>query len=278
MFDIAIICSSIEARKPLLERSLQTWIWDAAQSGLSVAIRVYTNGYTHDFGQRIMIRSSSVDVAYAHDPEMSGSHIAGYNFWWERTEAKVYLFTHPDLLFPKGTIRTAFERAKPNIFVAFKPFWLPEYVTKELHLYPWQTPELLEKYDEIYRLDPKQHGMFYWNTNTREITHYDSTTTYAMEAETLKKIFPFPDLSEQGYDDPYHQILRGDLGIQNDTVMEPCLFHQHHPQRWGGDCDRASLQATEILHLYRQTGGDPHETYRLAQSLRAKWGIPTLRS
>lgn len=274
MFDIAIICSSIEARKPLLERSLQTWIWDAAQSGLTVAIRVYCNGYEQIFDCSL---PENVNLQIQHDQMMSGSHITGYNYWWERTEAKVYLFTHPDLLYPKSVIRTAFECANPKTFVAFKPFWMLEEMTRDLDQYPWQVPEKLEEYAALFPKFGDGHGAFYWNGTVRENTLYESTTTYAMEAETLKKIFPFPDLHEQGYDDVYHLILRNDLGIQNHTVMEPCLFHQHHPQKWGGDTQRACDQAVELLHLYRQTG-DPHETYRLAESIRAKWGVPSLRS
>lgn len=275
MFDIAVICSSIEARKPLLERSLQTWMWDAEQSGLSVAIRVYCNGYEQSFDHPI---PENVDLQIQYDPMLSGSHITGYNFWWERTEAKVYCFTHPDLLYQKGTIRAMYDHAKPNTFVSFPVLWLPPYVTENIDNYPWQTPEQFEFIEDVYRLDPQYKGERYWNVNLHVNEPYRSTTNYAMEAETLKKIFPFPDMHEQGSDDVYHLILRNDLGIKDYTIKRHIIAHQYHPQTWSGDTQRACDQAVELLHLYRQTGGDPHETYRLAESVRAKWGIPSTRS
>ncbi len=77
--------------------------------------------------------------------ERSGSHIAGYNYWLERTAAKVYLFTHPDLLFPVNTVRVAYELAQPNTYVAFKCFWLSPDMTRDLDKFDWRHPETLEQ-------------------------------------------------------------------------------------------------------------------------------------
>jgi len=63
--------------------------------------------------------------------DRSGSHIAGYNWWLERTAAKVYLFTHPDLLFPVDTVRVAYKQAQPSTYVAFKCFWLSPDMTRD---------------------------------------------------------------------------------------------------------------------------------------------------
>lgn len=226
MKDVAIIASVIPQRFELLERSLVTWQKSILDSGLNAHIYLYIEGAT--IAEVMKYIPVGVGVSLAGGEERSGSHVKGYNFWLDNSEAKVYVMTHPEILFPKDTIKVAFENATQDTFAAFKVFWLPDHMLKHFDDYTWQQPETLEQCEDIYKLDPKQKGEFYWNKDTRGITNWQSTTTYAMNGETIRKMLPFPDFGSWGADDPWHLLKRKELGIQNVTIMEPILMHQYH--------------------------------------------------
>lgn len=229
MLDVAIICSVIPQRHSLLVRSIETWQRSIQASGLNALIYIWSEGcptidvYSKVYKNRLHIGEVTGQL------ELSGSHVKGYDYWLDQIQAKVYLLTHPELLFPSSTVRVAYETAQPNTFAAFKCFWLPQYVTENLETYDWQHPETLEQCEDIYKNDPQEKGPFYWNKDIRGITAWHSTTTYAMEHETLKKMLPFPDFGSWGADDPWHLLKRKELGIKTVTIMEPILMHQYHP-------------------------------------------------
>lgn len=243
MIDIAIIASALPVRAPLLERSLHTWDKSAKASGLNYQICVFSEDWD---ATSLCWRYENCRCAFG---EKSGSHIRGYNHWLDHVNAKVYLFTHPDLLFPLDTVLTAYTNAVPNRFVGFKCYWVPEDVTADLDLFPWQSPEELENYPALYPAQySADHGIWYWNGDVRAKTEWHTTTTWAMECETLQKLLPFPDFKTQGPDDPYFAGARMRLGIEDYCAMNPILFHQWHPQSWNQDTAEAIRLATEELN------------------------------
>ena len=251
MIDVAIIASIVPERFELMRRSLVTWQNSIRAAGLAPGVQaqiyLYVEGATLQevFEHRPMAVECQVNATL----ERSGSHIAGYNFWLDRVEAKTYLLTHSEMLFPETTVKVAVETVKPDVFASFKTFWLPQYVTENLDAYNWQQPETLEQNDDIYRLDPKQKGEFYWNTEVRGTKVYESTTTYAMEHDTLQKMLPFPDFGVWGPDDPWHLRKRRELGIKTVTVMEPILFHQDHARL-------ETLSQKELTDLAKKSLGE----------------------
>jgi hypothetical protein len=224
-YDVAIIASTISERQPLLDRSVQTWCDDAEASGLSVAIRIYGDGCDpmSDAVGRVAQRCDVQTHATQHS---SGSHVTGYNHFHVDTDTRVYIFTHPEIIFPRGTINAAVEHAAPDAFVTFKVFWLPSGLTNGLEECDLAT---LESHPDLYPLDPREHGEFYWNSDIRSIKRWESSTTYAVDAPTAGRLFPMPAFSEWGPDDPYLLSLRSRLSIATDTIMDPVLFHQWHP-------------------------------------------------
>lgn len=253
MIDVAIIASIIPERFPLLRRSLVTWQQSIQTSGLKADIFLYVNGAPLNEVLPYLPCGSCIQIE--GQVERTGSHIFGYNYWYQAVKAKVYLFTHGEILFPTTTIRTAFEAATDDVFAAFKVFWLPQHMTDHLDDYDWQQPERLEQCEDIYRRDPKEKGEFYWNKDVRSRTDWQSTTTFAYNRATAAKIFPFPDLGHQGFDDPAHAGFRQVLGIRNHTVMEPILAHQWHPQTWNGDADKAVEEAVVLINELQERLG-----------------------
>ena len=235
-YDVAVIASTVTGRRKLLDRSIRTWCDDAERSGLRVAIRVYGDGCgACDSVVAAMEECHDVETFSTLKP--SGSHVAGYNFWQHRVPANVYLFTHPEILFPAGTIGRA-SLTKPGEFTAFKCFWLPEDMTADLDCYDWRHAASLEAAPELFPRDPREHGEFYWNSDIRSIARWESTTTHALHTEDAARIFPMPDFGEWGPDDPWHLAMRRQLGIRNQTVMDPVLFHQWHEH---GEIDEAHV-------------------------------------
>ncbi len=245
MKDLAIVCSAIPARFPLLQHSLSTWQQSINASGLDCEICLYIEGAS--VCDAIQYIPNKVGCKIEGGLHTSGSHIMGYNIWLEHMKAKAYVLTHPEILFPTDTVRVAFEKATLNTFAAFKVFWLPQHMTEHLDDYPWQTPERLEQYDDLYKLDPKEKGEFYWNKDIRGITDWQSTTTYAMDYLTIRKLLPFPEFGTWGPDDPWHVRARRTLGIQDVTLMEPVLFHQWHPSLQDKSIEDIVQQANEVI-------------------------------
>lgn len=255
MLDVAIICSSFPARIRLLNYSLQTWLHSGLYSDLAYKIFVYENGWE---GIPEPSTGYPIDGDFEHFQqvvvqERAGSHLTGYNYWLARVQAKVYLFTHPDLLFPADTVRVAYETAQDDVAAMFKVFWIPEEMTNELYKYDWRRPETLENELAPYPLYSADHGDFYWNKDVRDKTEWHSTTTWAVNNRTLQKLLPFPDFGKQGPDDPYFFAARSRLGIQDVCVMNPILFHQWHPQSWNGDSQEAVRLASEEIQRREST-------------------------
>jgi hypothetical protein len=250
MKDVAIIASVIPQRFELLSRSMVTWQKSIRASGLDCDIYLYIEG-------------ASIGDALKHIPHevgfkieagaKSGSHCFGYNHWFERVQAKTYLWTHPDLLYPKDTVSVAFANAEDDTFVAFKAFWMGETMTKNIECYNWRNPEMMECEKMLYDDDPRSHGTMYSNDNIRNVTCWESSTTYAVNRQTANKLFPLPDFGTQGADDPYQAGARQYLGIKNYTVMEPILMHQWHPNSWFGTGEDAVRDAT--TELRKRFGG-----------------------
>ena len=243
MLDIAIICSTFPARNNLLYRSLKTWQRSISNSDLLCSINVYSQnepeiGYMGHLGENIWFHNEN---------QLSGSHITGYNYWMKRVEAKTYIFTHPDLLFPLDTVKVAFETAQDDIFAAFKVFWMPQQMTEEIEKYDWKNPETLEKELALYPKFDDGHGEFYWNGDVRAKTEWHSTTTWAMNHKTVQKLLPFEDFHEQGPDDPWMMGARMRTGIEDVCIMNPILMHQWHPQTWDGRAGHAVGEATKAL-------------------------------
>jgi hypothetical protein len=246
MYDLALIVSAHPSRVKLMARSLKTWALAADAVPLNVAIRVYSDGW--DATELVNNKLRGFDYKVKDTVEPSGSHIEGWNYWVEHEEANVYLFTHPEILFPSTTLNVAVREACPDIFVAFKVFWMTQQLTNTLEDYPWRTPEQLEVAEALYYpIDPSDKGSFYYNSDVRRNTQWESTTTWAVDREAAHKLFPFPDLHHQGYDDPLMAGLRKQLGIRTRVVMEPILFHQYHDPLWDGNAALAVQEATEEL-------------------------------
>lgn len=247
MLDLAIICSSFPAREHLLKRSLTTWIESMKHSGLNCSAYIYNNGISElEIFNPNPLQFKEYSI-YCTEGQ-SGSHIAGYNYWMERVEAKKYLFTHPDILFPLETVRVAYEAAQPNTFAAFKVFWMPQVMTQEIEKYDWRHPEELETEVELYPKYSNEHGDFYWNGDVRSKTEWHSTTTFCIDSELAHMIYPMPDLSIQGYDDPLHHMIRSNSHVNDVCIMNPVLMHQWHEQSWNQDVGLAVTQAREMFH------------------------------
>jgi hypothetical protein len=244
MKDVALICSVIPERFPLLRRSITTWQKSIRASGLDASICLYIED--DDLAEVLHHIPSEVPFNIQRG-DKSGSHIAGYNWWQENMEAKVYLLTHGEILYPRDTIATAFANATNDTYVAFKVFWLGQQFTSELDAYNWRSPESLEKVNLLYTDDPRTHGSFYDNEGVRNIACWESSTTYAINAQTAAKLYPLPDFKAQGADDPYQAGARQRLGIKNYTVMDPILFHQWHPNSWFGSPEDAVQKAQQAL-------------------------------
>lgn len=243
MTHVAIVCSSIPARHESLLRSLVTWERSARVSyAHSYDICVTLQGMT---GDEKWPKSMSVRRTYTG---MSGSHIQAYNYWVTKCRADVYIFTHPDMLFPESTVQAAINLVHDDTYVAFKTFWIPQDMTHNLDVLDWSKDvSRLELVPELYNNDTEEHGEFYANRNVRQISLWESSTTYAVNLQTVKRMFPMPDLGHQGYDDPYQAGLRSKLGIKNVTVQDPILFHQWHPSTWDRNFELATKEAQDEL-------------------------------
>jgi hypothetical protein len=223
-YDLAIIVATVDVRQPLLDRAIHTWCDDIAASGLNVAIRIFGDG-CDPLSATVAEAAKRCDVKTYSSPQTSGSNYLGYNTLVAETDADVYLFTHPEVMFPLGTIATAHEQAVPGVWVGFKIYWLPQHMTEHLNDYDFSR---LEEYDDLYRLDPREKGPFYWNVNVPEIEVWESNTTYAMDAATTARLFPMPLFGKWGPDDPYQAGMRVKLGIPTITMQRPILYHQWH--------------------------------------------------
>lgn len=249
MTSVAIIISCIEERHDALLKSIYTWELSCREAECDYTIYITAEGYS-DEGRTSWPKS--IHVVHRYTPR-SGSHIAGYNHWFTTApEADVYIFTHPDMLVPKDTVKTAIERAVNNVYVTFKCFWIPSDMTVRLNEYDWTHPETLESESELYALDDFLRGSFYANNIARDIKIWESSTTHAVNRFTAKRMYPFPDLGHQCWDDPYQVALRKLLGIRTDTVMNPMLFHQWHPNTRGDYDDKAVREALELLDIYKK--------------------------
>jgi len=247
MLDVAIICSVIPQRHHLLARSIETWRESILHSGLDAVICVWSEGCPLYELVSTTPCLPDINVALDGQEEPSGSHIKGYNHWFETMQAKTYIFTHPDLLFPKDTVSTAFKNAIDDTYVAFKCFWLSPILTNDIDKLDWLHPETIEKNPLLYELDPFPQGNFYANAGVRQITLWESSTTYAINAQTAQRMYPMPDFGHQVSDDPYQAGARQRLGIKNHTVMEPILVHQWHPNSRTISGEQGVLEATEEL-------------------------------
>lgn len=149
------------------------------------------------------------------------------------------MFSHPEMLMPRITFRTAYESVKPNRFVSFRVFWIPKQMTENIEQYPWDTPRYLESYEELYwksgTREWKAANPFpgSWNplehNRERRTTTWESTATWAMDWNTLQRIVPFPEFHTWGTDDPYQKAVRDQEGIELYNPPDPMIFHQHHP-------------------------------------------------
>lgn len=261
MLDVAIICSVIPERFHLFQRSVYTWRESIRESGLRGEIFAWLDdfggvqgvNYPTPVAANLPILQNLTLTATQHK---SGSHITGYNDGYERVQyrggAKTFIFTHPEMLFPGDTVRVAHEQAQDDVFVAFKCFWLSPDMTNRLSEFSWYTPEELEKESMLFELDGLTKGSFYANRTARNIKVWQSTTTFAYNGKTAARVFPFPDLHHQGYDDPLHAGLRDIFGIRNYTVQDPMLFHQWHPNTWTGTGEEAVAEATQLLNEFRE--------------------------
>lgn len=250
MTSVTLICSSIKERHSALLRSIQTWHSSMLYANVDhFNICVTADGYDLEDTWPRSFHFNKVST-----PERAGSHIKAYNYWyyetWEVTD--VFIFTHPDILFARDTVAKAVEYAEDNTYVAFKCFWMPPDMTRDLNNYDWRNPESLEARPELFQLDSLEKGTFYANRNIRSITTWESSTTYAVNNQTAALMYPMPDLGHQGYDDPYQAGLRAKRAIKNVTVMNPVLFHQWHPQTWNGDNAAAVAEATELINKIGQ--------------------------
>lgn len=224
-YDIAILASTIHDRQPLLDRSIRTWVDDIAASGLNAAVRIFGDG-CGPLSPTVAQMASRCDVKTYATLRPSGSNYLGYNTMLSECEADVYIFTHPEVMFPAGTLATAYENATDDVWVGFKVYWLPLHMTAHLDDYDFGH---LVDYDDLYRRDPKEKGPFYWNVNVPDIETWESNTTYAMNAATTARLFPMPLFGKWGPDDPYQAWMRTALGISTTTIAQPILYHQWHP-------------------------------------------------
>ncbi len=252
MLDVAIIASVIPERHELFLRSLETWQRSIEFSGLNCSINIWSEGCP-SIELFSKIHRNRPNIFVYGDSNRTGSQIAGYNFWYHQVDAKVYIFTHPDLLFPENTVLTAFAQAKHDTFVAFKAFWMSSIMTRNIMYHDWNHPERLEMDDVLYFTDELLKGDFYANKNVRDIKNWESSTTYAIDFSTAARLFPLPDFGDYGIDDPYQVAARQRLGIKTYTVMDPILFHQYHPQLKRVSDDEMIAAAT--LALTERFGG-----------------------
>jgi len=249
MTSVAIIISCIEERHEALRNSIYTWGVAGQYAGVDYDIYVTAEGYRSPPDTKW---PKSMWV-HKHYTNRSGSHIAGYNYWFKEVpDADVYIFTHPDMLVPKDTIKVAVERAQDNVYVTFKCFWIPPDMTMRLKDYNWKQPETLEAELDLYAMDDFLKGSFYANGNARKISVWESSTTHAVNNFTAHRMYPFPDLGHQGWDDPYQVALRTLLGIRTDTVMNPILFHQWHANTRNDQEGQAVREALEQLDIYKR--------------------------
>ena len=90
MYDLVLICSTIPNRQDLLDKSIQTWTQSIEKSGLNACIRIYSEKY-NPTSETIKELQSKFDIKTFQAKSLSGSHIKGYNHWYKRTNAKVYM-------------------------------------------------------------------------------------------------------------------------------------------------------------------------------------------
>ena len=145
---------------------------------------------------------------------------------------------------------------EPMTWAGFKVYWLPQHMTD--HLEDYDFP--LEAYDDLYRLDPKDHGPFYWNVNVPGITDWQANTTYAMSRETASLLFPMPLFGKWGPDDPYQCAMRAKLGIKTVTVPSPIVYHQWHPA--SEHASMADICADAVLAMESRHPGDASFVHR----------------
>ena len=223
--EIAIIVSAIPERQRLLQRSLETWRRSAMASDQNVSIYINLEGHDDEWDLSLLHGAS---LFINRQIERSGSHIAGYNIGIQAVKANTYIFTHPEMLFPQSAIQAAIQTVGENMSAHFKCFWMPQELTENLSNYYWLNPEKMELDDKLYSLDKQEKGPTYSNMNVRNLTTWESTTTVAVNHQTLWRFAPFVDFGQWGPDDPYLMLVRRRLGIRTVTIQDPILFHQYH--------------------------------------------------
>ena len=141
------------------------------------------------------------------------------------------------------------QQAKNDVYVAFKVYWLTQAMTETLTKRQLLDPASIEDDPRLLAEDNLDHGDFYVNRKVREISQWESSTTFAVNNLTAKRMFPLPDFGHQGPDDPYQHGARKRLGIRNVTIMKPILMHQWHPNGWHGTEEDAQKEAEAALNM-----------------------------
>lgn len=255
MYDVAIICSSIENRRPLLKRSLETWQRSLDHSGLKGIFCVSAEGYNASD----LLTDYHSDYHQTDRP--SGNCTREFNYWIHTVKAKVYILTGPEVLLPLTAVLAAYSSCKLKRYVNFKMFYIPDHVTAHLEDYPWRTPEVLETINDCYeKVETGLARDYDWNNKLRTMTTWESNATSAMDRATLDLIGSFQEFNIWGMDDPFHSLVRRHLGIETCTLQDPLVFHQEHPRiRDGGwiswdDHSQKILAAFEIWKYKRKHG------------------------
>lgn len=244
MINVTIFCSTIPERHNLLQRSIQTWTLSCMKAGVRFRFAIYAEGYDGNYSW-----PKSMNVFKEFSPNRSGSPEVGSNFLWNKygPDTDVAIFTHPEIMFGEDVVAQAVEAAKDKVYVTFRPFWIPKYLTEHWNEYHFNHIEDSENCDEMYQYGPDPNGARrYLNLGIRDHHDWQSDTTWAGNKKTIEEIFPVPVFGSWGPIDPYLAGARLRLGHTR-VVPDACIYHQDHPRIQGGPPGHAVAEASRAL-------------------------------
>lgn len=244
MTNVTIFCSTIPERHNLLKRSIESWFDSLRKAGVYYTLAIYCEGYDGSESWPKAMR-----VFREHSDIRSGSPEVGSNVLWNKykDETDVAIFTHPEIMFGEDVVSQAVQEAHDKVYVTFRPFWIPKYLTEHWGEYKFNRTEDCEQCDEMYQYGPDPNGASrYLNQNIREHRDWQSDTTWAGNKSTIDSIFPVPQFGSWGPIDAYLAGARLRLGHRR-VVPDACIYHQDHPRIEGGPPGHAVAEASRAL-------------------------------
>lgn len=162
------------------------------------------------------------------------SQSAGWNVGLSLAEGEICVFSHPEILMPKGTLEKLYKTVKGfknPVFVTMKPYFLSAGCQAKLDTVNWEEElEFIRAIPEFYTDSWSDGGKSIWTNRKIEDPKlkWESNTTFAIRREHLLSIGGFREFDRWGPDDPDLLKRRQKLRIPTVVITDMLNYHQNH--------------------------------------------------